>query len=139
MKRFFALFVVLLMVISSVSPAVADGRIDFSDLSLDGLIMLKTWINEEIAERTKNEKAVIVPTGLYIIGEDIPAGTYTITNVSERICSTDVRVYDSEGEQIYDAILYNGEQIGKLSLGLGLYVEIANGAVEFSTYKGLGF
>ena len=134
-----ALFLVLLTVVSSITPAVASERIDFSDLSLDGLIMLKTWINEEIAERTKDEKAVRVPTGLYIVGADIPVGTYTITSVSDKIYSTVVKVYNSNGDQISVALLSKGEQIGKLELLIGQYVEIKDGAVEFSTYKGLGF
>lgn len=134
-----ALFLVLLMVTSSITPAVASERIDFSNFSLDELILLKTWISGEITERTKDDKVVYVPAGIYIVGMDIPCAAYTITGVTNKSYSVTVSVYNGNDERIYCEFLDNGEQIGKLELQVGQYVKIQDGAVEFSTYKGLEF
>jgi len=136
MKRI-ALFLVFLLAVSSVSPAVASGKIDFSDLSLDALIMLKTWINEEIAERTKEEKKVCVPVGEYIISADIPAGVYTVTNESSLV--SQVSVYAETGQLVTIYSMKEKESIGKITLQEGQFIRITYGPVYFSTYKGLGF
>lgn len=136
MKRI-ALFLVLLLVVSSVPPSVASGRIDFSDLSLDALIMLKTWINEEIEERTKEEKKVYVPMGEYIIGTDIPEGVYTITYEGSGL--SQVGLYTKSGQYIAIYNIAPNESVGKITLQEGQSIRITYGPVYFSTYKGLGF
>lgn len=136
MKRI-ALFLVFLLAVSSVSPAVASGKIDFSDLSLDALIMLKTWINEEIAERTKEEKKVCVPVGEYIISADIPAGVYTITYEGSGF--SQVGLYTKAGQYIAIYNITPNESVGKITLQEGQSIRITYGPVYFSTYKGLGF
>lgn len=138
MKRI-ALLLVFLLVISPIPASVANEGIDFSDLSLEALIMLKTWINEEIMERTKEMNPVRVPEGMYAIGADIPAGTYTLTCVSDPYFSIGVSVYNSNGEITHTHFLKKNEQIGKLILQHGQILEISDGIVEFTLYKGLGF
>lgn len=136
MKRI-ALILVFLLAVSSISPAVASGTVDFSGLSLDALIMLKTWINEEIAERTKDEKKVCVPVGEYIIGADIPAGTYTVINEDSLVAQ--VSVYSGTGQLVTIYSMKENESIGKITLQTGQNIRITYGPVYFSSYKGLGF
>lgn len=136
MKRI-ALFLVFLLVVSSVPCTVSAERIDFSGLSLDGLIMLKTWINEEIAERTKNDKEVCVPVGEYIVGADIPVGTYTISNRDS--WHAQVHQYTAAGNLIMFYSIGENENIGKISLQDGQIIQITLNSVYFSIYKGLDF
>lgn len=134
MKRI-AWFLVFLLVVSFVPASVSAEKIDFSDLSLDQLIMLKTWVTEEIAERTKDEKEVRVPMGEYIIGTDIPSGTYTIT--CKDICAA-VSVYSSSGSLMDSYFINENDSIGKINLQQGQVIQTTT-ALYFSTYKGLDF
>lgn len=136
MKRM-ALFLVFLLIVSSAPCTVSAERIDFSDLSLDSLIVLKTWVAEEIAARTKNDKEVRVPVGEYIVGDDIPVGTYTITNKGTSYAY--VYQYTAKGDRITYYDLDDNESIGKIVLEDGQIIQVKSSPVYFSTYKGLGF
>ena len=70
------LIVALLVVAMMVSTAMAEG-IDLSGLSYDELVALKDRINLAIWE-SEEWQEVTVPQGRWIVGEDIPAGTWTI-------------------------------------------------------------
>lgn len=135
MKRVILILVLLLFI--SVPLGVTAERIDFSGLSLDALIMLKTWINEEIAARTQNGKEVYVPMGQYIVGSDIPCGTYTITNKDSYMVG--VSHLSSTGEYIKVHAVSGNNCIGKIVLQDGERIDIQYGPVYFSIYKGLGF
>jgi hypothetical protein len=136
MKRVISILVLLLFI--SVPLGVTAERIDFSGLSLDALIMLKTWINEEIAERTKYDKAVNVPVGEYIIGADIPVGIYTLTINTQ---SAVLMIYSENGQLIGSHIMLkdSSDTIGKITLKNGQIIEIKGSPIVFSTYKGLSF
>ena len=80
---------------------------------------------------------VVVPVGQYVVGEDIPAGAYTIKPQGVGVA---ISVHYSKGGRskgVFTA--FEGESIGKLELEDGNYLEIAGGAALFSTYTGLGF
>lgn len=134
MKRI-AWFLVFLLVVSFVPASVSAEKIDFSDLSLDQLIMIKTWVTEEIAERTKDKKEVRVPMGEYIIGTDIPSGTYTIT--CKDFCAS-VSVYSSSGSLIDLYFINENDSIGKINLQQGQIFKTTT-ELYFSAYKGLDF
>ena len=73
MKRFVALVLVLL---SMVSVASAE-TIDLSGMTYDELVALKDQIN--LAIWNSNEwQEVEVPQGVWVVGEDIPVGKWTI-------------------------------------------------------------
>lgn len=135
MKRVISILVLLLFI--SVPFGVTAERIDFSGLSLDGLIMLKTWINEEIAARTQNGKEVCVPVGEYIVGADIPAGSYSVTYKGSLFAY--VYLYTNKGDLITFYSMNENETIGKINLEDGQIVQVLYGPVYFSIYKGLGF
>lgn len=131
MKRFFVVLVALFLFVTC---AFAEG-IDLESMTTDELVALRDAVNAELVKRNFAEKEVIVPAGTYIIGEDIPAGCYTL-------CSTDdlVRI-DITGEKgVYAGhVLTKGEIVGKQPLEEGWTIKISYGSVVFAPYAGLGF
>ena len=84
-----------------------------------------------------NERAVI-PVGMYVVGEDFPAGTYTLT--SEEYAT--IALYSDREGTDFDTAYSCGEPdftIGKLTLPDGIMVHIKNANMTFEPYKGLGF
>ncbi len=73
MKRFFALFLVLL----SFTGTVYADTIDLSGMTYEELVSLKEKINLAIWE-SQEWQEVTVPQGVWKVGEDIPAGHWTI-------------------------------------------------------------
>lgn len=125
MKKALCLIVLLCAV-----PLFAMGAENLADLTIDQLIRLKTDILAELMVR-EEIKEVNVPAGEYIVGQDIPAGNYTVTTDSA-LCMIQVNVY----EKMHT--LSRGEQIGKLVLNNGDQVSIIGNCV-FAIYQGLGF
>ena len=70
MKRIAAFIAVLLLIIS---PALAE--IDLSGMTLEELVVLHEQLNLILFEQAKS---VTVPQGIWLVGKDIPAGTYLI-------------------------------------------------------------
>ena len=75
MKRFFSALLVITLLLG-VSSAIADG-IDLSQLSIDELVALKDKINLAIWN-SQEWQEVKVPQGVWKVGEDIPAGHWSI-------------------------------------------------------------
>ena len=73
MKKFLALALVCLFLVPA---AVADVP-DISGLTFDELITLREKINLAIWQSAEWQE-VTVPAGIWVIGEDIPAGHWTI-------------------------------------------------------------
>ena len=133
MKKF--LCVLILCVIPVV--AFSDG-IDLSSMSFDDLIALRYKIDSEILSRPE-WKETEVPQGTWVVGEDIPAGSYSI-----RAKATDdsvlIRIYKNSNDSIGNAhyIYQDNQIIGKIILSDGMIVELSNLAI-FAPPKGLGF
>lgn len=72
MKKLLAVLLVLCLL-----PWAVAEEIDLSGLSIDELRALQARIAEEIVSRPE-WKEVTVPSGIYKIGADIPAGEYCI-------------------------------------------------------------
>ena len=72
MKKLLLSLLVLLLI-----PSLVFADIDFSSLSLSDLYILRESVCAEILSRSQWE-SVTVPAGFYIVGEDIPAGHWTI-------------------------------------------------------------
>lgn len=89
MKKTIALVLVL---VSLVSVSFAGSTFDLSGLSYDELVSLKDQIN--LAMWNSQEwQEVEVPKGVYVIGEDIPVGKWTIKaadGISAFVCWGDV-------------------------------------------------
>ena len=72
MKRLIAIIMTIAMLFSFV-PALAD--VDLSDMTTDELIALHEQVQLMLFEQMKS---VTVPQGIWLVGKDIPAGTYLI-------------------------------------------------------------
>ncbi len=75
MKRALALILALLLIGSA-----ALAEIDLSGLSYDELLELREQVNLAIWN-SESWHEIEVPAGVYIIGEDIPAGRYDLSYV----------------------------------------------------------
>jgi len=73
MKRILALVLVLISMVGIVSAE----TIDLSSMSFDDLVALKDQINIAIWN-SQEWQEVTVPQGVWKVGEDIPAGTWTV-------------------------------------------------------------
>lgn len=73
MKRFFLLFLAAMLLISS---AAADP-VDLSSMSFDELVALRDQLNHAIWS-SQDWQEVTVPAGVWTVGQDIPAGHWTI-------------------------------------------------------------
>lgn len=73
MKKTMCVFIVLMMLM----PAQAVCEIDLSGMSYEELVELKDRINIAIWQNNEWQE-VEVPKGVYKVGEDIPAGKWTI-------------------------------------------------------------
>ena len=85
-------------------------------------------------------KSAIVPQGKYIIGEDIPEGTYTITTDANRNWVY-FRVYSDEDytNEIFSTTPSVNNPIGKIVLKKGMYIEIVRATMTFTVYTGIVF
>ena len=75
MKKLLCVLLALL-ILSPVSVHADENR--FASCSLDELYQIRKELNSEIMSRYSWEE-VTVPVGFYVIGEDIPAGHWTIS------------------------------------------------------------
>ena len=128
MKR---LLSILLLIICITVPALAE---DLSSMSYDDLIRLRNQLTAEIMSRPE-WKQVTVPTGSWTVGEDIPAGYYSVT-------ATDTPVIISaaapgERNDFYIG-LGEGETAGKIQLVEG-HVFRTLAPVIFAPPVSLGF
>ena len=155
MKKVIALALVLL---SLVSVSFAESSFDLSDMSYDELVVLKDQIN--LAIWNSNEwQEVEVPQGVYVIGEDIPAGKWTI-KAADKInayvywgdalsdsgteITYDGRVYEYEGLYSVNYRYYEKGDTTEVTWDLkdGQYFIVDDGIVLFTPYSGkssLGF
>jgi len=133
MKRFLAASILALIL-----PAMAGAAIpDISNLSRDELIELDQQIHLRLFDEQLIE-GVRVPQGTYIIGEDIPAGTYRIEITDGTGCYD---VYDNpDGKLIHSGITgksYNVTEIGKITFDDGNILELVNSTFIFYPYTGI--
>ena len=157
MKKFLSLLLVLCLLL----PALAIAEvIDLSALSFDQLIQLRQRISQELTTRPE-WKEVTVPQGVWEVGEDIPAGHWTISAVktanSKIIIGTaldntghDIDSWNSDfffwkrlkssSYRYFDPV--NDIESIDFELKDGMYVIVEDGPVVFSPFAGkpsLGF
>lgn len=145
MRRHLTISIIIVVIVSLVSLSSAES-IDLASLSYDELISLQSKITLEIMSRP-DFKSVKVPPGAYKVGEDIPAGKWTIT-ATEGACE----VYwgkslDEYGVEVpySDRIAYiddwGTQSSASWDLVNGTYIVVSRNAVTFTTYVpvSLGF
>lgn len=136
MKKIIA-FVVCLLMISGIAVAEIP---DISNLSDEELVSLNKAIIEKLID-SGYLKEVTVPAGVYIVGTDIPAGSYMVKNTDKGSWPDNVNIYtDGKVEPYgYDmhSILSEGES-AKIELKDGYAIELETMCI-FSRFVGLGF
>lgn len=151
-------FLLVLTVILLFGVASASAGIDLSGMSFEELVVLKDRINKAIWE-SEQWQEVTVPQGVYTVGEDIPAGHWTIRpGEGQWIVIKWGDTLEASGRDIdYSRNLYESEVLTSSTnrtyrqgdrteidyvLEDGQYVVIESGDAVFSPYAGkpsLGF
>jgi len=128
--------VLLLVFVSLVSAASAEG-FNLSAMTTEELVSLRDAANAELAVRNFQTKEVVVPTGEYTIGVDIPAGVYTLINSENR--TSLISTYETDGSLDLTFNVSQEKSVGKLELIDGQKIEIIFDSIVFKPYEGLGF
>lgn len=154
MKR---MLVIIITVSLFISCASADS-INLSGMSLAELVALKDQINLAIWN-CQEWQEVSVPLGIWKVGEDIPAGHWTVhapeewfTKVSFgdtlKPSGTEIKVTSYFGFELITSPTYSGfdkkKDVSEFSFTVkkGDYIEVEFGAAIFTPYSGkpdLGF
>ena len=86
----------------------------------------------------ENNGEATIPVGDYIVGKDIPEGTYSLTSTKYSV----LRTYKTQNSSYYDNS-YECEKpdfnVGKVKLTEGMFIQIVYGSMDFKPYQGLGF
>ncbi len=126
MKKFLGFFLAVLLLL----PVFASAEVDVKALSTEELLALRVSIVDELMARGEM-KSANVPAGEYVVGEDIPAGSYSIT--TDQLLVTIV-VGDYDGMYVVSP----DSPVGKLTLKAGDKIQIT-GKIVLTKYAGLSF
>jgi len=152
MRRLFITIVALFILISSFALQSALADVDLSGMSFDELVALKSHI--DLALMSSDEwQEVSVPAGLYRIGEDIPAGKWTIRPSDGHTAEVYYGVGLKDGgsriddrysfEQITSPTdsyaEYNDIEFVNWTLEDGAYIMIESSSVVFTPFSGNAF
>lgn len=155
MKKLRMIAMTLVLALLLAAPAAATG-IDLSALSWDELIALKAEIGKEQMSRDEWQE-VEVPQGVWVVGEDIPAGKWTVRCTSGTYCRLawgdtldasghDISYDSSERDTawIYNPAKAHADDTKEYTFDAkdGMYVCIESAPAVFSPYAGkpdLGF
>lgn len=131
MKKLFSVILLVCMI-----PVFAFAA-DLSDLSFDELIKLRDEINAEIVSRPE-WKETEIPAGQWIVGEDIPAGSYSISVDGKQSL---VQIWKKAVNDYVGGLLFNEiikDKYGRIKLEAG-WIFTNNRPVIFSPPDSLGF
>ncbi len=118
-------FILALSIVLLSSIAIAD--VDISALSYDDLLTLQRKLTAEIMSRPE-WKEVVVPSGIWTIGEDIPAGTYSVSCADEY--GTTIRVYEDSTMTKNDFVPISGDSpLGKYTFTEGMVIDISRAVI----------
>lgn len=130
MKKAISLFLCL-VILACVLPVPAAKAVKISELTFDQLIELRRVLDQEIISRPE-WKETIVPAGRYTVGEDIPAGSYSIKlpegeeYVNFIVFGIEYGNYKDNGGLLYNEGVREGNSIlGKVTLQSGNVVYIS--------------
>lgn len=131
MKKLIAIVLALIILIS---VAIAD--FDISALSFDELLLMSKQVTAEIISRPE-WKEVTVPSGQWVVGEDIPAGFYSISPSGK---GGYIRVRNESGKLLLSqGIRKESDVFAKYELKDGYTIEVEDGSLIFAPAKTLEF
>lgn len=147
MKKIISLLLVLMMIMSV--PVFAAADYDLSAMTWDELIALRAAIMKEQMSRDEWQE-VEVPQGVYKVGEDIPAGHWTVKcKEGDWMCdfawgeTLDPNGHDIAWNGVWDEIVLGSDRKDyDVELKDGMYVVVDMGAAIFTPFTGkaaLGF
>ena len=137
----------LVLVIALVILSSACLAVTLPDLSGYSYGELRELLQQTMSEmKSRPEwKSFEVPKGVWVIGEDIPAGSYSIRSVDKEkyinviLWGREQKNYDEAGGLLVNEMLYKDEDyIGKIILNDGNVLELS-GTVIFGPVQGFGF
>ena len=143
MKRIISAILVIMLMLCGIAAAEETTFQDFADqLPDETLQLLSAFLQSETIRRLN--ASFDLPAGVYTVGDDIPAGSWTINVVSK--VTAEFIVYNSaekKNEEYafpdFDELLnasYGSDTIGKITLSPGNIVEIS-GKVHFEPFAGI--
>lgn len=134
MKKLIAVCMLLALLVTS-----AAAETDLSSMSYQDLVQLQKKVVFEIMGRPE-WKQVTVPAGTWRVGDDIPAGYYSISTEGRALVCVWLKNkddYDDNGRYYYD-ILTADKPCGKIILKTGMLVD-TDAPVIFAPPMSLGF
>lgn len=131
--------ITIILILALILPAAA-GASDPNEMSFDELKELNKTVQLLLFEKGALTDGVLVPPGIYMVGEDIPAGTYRIEFRPK--FDMDYCIFMAVNEETISSFMTplgqsDPPEIGKLELTTGTRIELTNGGVYFYTYTGL--
>jgi hypothetical protein len=137
MKKIVAFLLVALMACTAF-PALA---VDISRMSFDELVELRAQVDAAIIA-TGEADWFTVPQGSYLVGEQLPAGNYTVELLNESDGAAMITVYKNEDGSGFEGVLnyYSidvDSGIGCLKLKKGNKFEVTFGSTRFKKFTGL--
>ena len=146
MKKVLCVLAVLLCIL-----ATAAAEVDLSGMNYDELVALKDQINKAIWE-SQEWQEVTVPQGVWRVGEDIPAGHWTVSvpfggYISFYYCENVTEMHEPDRQKPYRSQMLlspertptAGQQIPSSvdqEMRDGMYVIIGGGDAIFTPYSG---
>ncbi len=134
MKTWIALGFSIIFLMACFTNAMKEEKFDFSGYSLEELLEIKSDLADEIASRPGGEKIVLY-SGFYTIGEDLPAGVYTfkfVQNGDSRFSETACCIFENESIYNYDmSRLWQGDMMYRLQWNIQ-----GDGETRISLYPG---
>lgn len=146
MKKTIVVILAIVLLLGLMITVSYSESIDLSTLSYEELSSLQERIIKEMISRPEY-KEVIVPLGVYKVGEDIPAGKWTISGVDgsgivywgKAVDEYGVEI--ASGQLISDFTHWGDEGSIDWDLVEGTYIAVTISPVKFTPYipKSLGF
>lgn len=135
MKKLFALILILAL---GVSCALADLP-DVAGMTDADLHELNRAVQLEILSRAAATGFLVPPGEDYIVGQDIPAGTYRLEYAGDEYGYAIVAIdrYDGSISDVYSMGLSYPTYVGKVILKKGHGVRIVGQHVRFVAYTGI--
>ena len=134
MKKILALVVLLAILVTTAASAdsLDVEHVDLTSLSFDELTVLQIRIGDEMVKRPEWFPTEI-PAGIWVVGEDLPAGKYSIelpddvTVAQFRVWGAKIGDYSANGGLVYSIWLKESNKyIGKVILEDGYVLELEN-------------
>ena len=143
MKKIIALALALVLLILP-SVTMAGEGFDVKKYSYSELQVIYRMIRFEMMRRPEWQR-VEIPVGIWIVGEDIPAGAYSIRITPDGAANvllwrSEKDDYTDNGLIVHELLIYGKtEQIGKVYFEDGNVLEISGSPVYLCPPVGLGF